>query len=108
MWCKKASRISHCEINHCLVGWTVADGMTKWINVTEPSQARRLRINSITYFKDIENMPFPCLIVSDQAVKTSAMRAISNSGFSEMIHVQTSIPADMAEGVKTSNGKATV
>jgi len=53
-------------------------------------------------------MPFPCLIVSDQAVKTSAMRAISNSGFSEMIHVQTSIPADMAEGVKTSNGKATV
>jgi hypothetical protein len=60
-----------------------------------------------THFNDVENNPLSCLIVSAHAVTTSLIKATSISGFSEIIQLQTSIPADIAEGVPTSTGKTT-
>ena len=59
------------------------------------------------YFCEVENMPLSNLTVASQAELISIITPISYSGFSEMIHVQTSIPAAIAAGVKTSKGSAT-
>lgn len=57
---------------------------------------------------DVEKMPFPCLMVSDHADNSSLMRATSTTGFSAMTQVQISMPADIADGVETSKGRATM
>jgi len=59
------------------------------------------------YFCEVENMPLSNLTVASQAELTSIITAISYSGFSEMTHVHTSIPAAIEAGVKASNGRAT-
>jgi hypothetical protein len=85
--------------------------MVKWIVVAgrESSQQSELFPNDIvpSYFIDVEKMPFCCLIVSNHAESSSAMSATSMSGFSAITHVQTSMPAAMADGVETPKGRDT-
>jgi hypothetical protein len=47
-------------------------------------------------------------MVVSQDAQISLIRVISSAGFSAISHVQASIPAEMAEGVKTAKGKATI
>ena len=58
------------------------------------------------YFCKVENMPLSNLTVASQAELISIITPVSYSGFLEMTHIQTSIPAATEAGVKTSNGKA--
>jgi hypothetical protein len=53
-------------------------------------------------------MPLANLMLVIHAVLISAIMAISNVGRSEITHVHVSMPAAMADGVKTSKGKATI
>jgi len=55
-----------------------------------------------------EKMPLANLILAIHAELISAIMAISNVGRSEITHVHVSMPAAMADGVKTSKGKATI
>jgi hypothetical protein len=55
-----------------------------------------------------EKMPLANLMLVIHAVLISAIIAISNVGRSEITHVHVSMPAAIAEGVKTSKGKATI
>jgi hypothetical protein len=61
-----------------------------------------------TYLSVIEKIPLANLMLVIHAVLISAIMAISNVGRSEITHVHVSIPAAMADGVKTSKGKATI
>ena len=76
--------------------------------------ARKMKGNSeafgnmnVPYFIDDENIPFSCLIESDQAERTSPIKATSISGYSAMTHVQISMPVAIAAGVETWKGNAT-
>ena len=60
-----------------------------------------------TDLSNLENMPLSCFILEIHAELISVIIAISRSGRSEITHVQTSIPAEIAEGVKASSGSAT-
>ena len=60
------------------------------------------------YFFKVENIPLSDLTVASQAELISTITPILYSVFSEMTHVQTSIPVATEAGVKTSNGKATM
>ena len=53
-------------------------------------------------------MPLSSLILVIHAVLISVIMAISNAGRSDMTHVHVSVPAAIAEGVKTSKGRATM
>lgn len=53
-------------------------------------------------------MPLSNLMVVIHAVLISIIIAISNAGRSDMTHVHVSVPAAIADGVKTSNGRATM
>jgi hypothetical protein len=61
-----------------------------------------------TYLSVFEKMPLANLMLVIHAVLISTIMAISNVGRSEITQVHVSIPAAMADGVKTSKGKATI
>jgi hypothetical protein len=64
--------------------------------------------NAKTYLSAEEKSPRCCVTVCDHADVISVIKAISTSGFSAMAHVQASIPEEIDDGVKTSNGTATM
>ena len=71
------------------------------------SSASRIRSCKPKYLSEVENIPLSNLTVESHAELISTIIPISYSGFSEIIHVQTSIPAAIAAGVKTSKGNST-
>ena len=73
-----------------------------YVSNDESSISRR-----IPDFELCEKTPFLSLTVANQAANISLIRTTSATGFSAITHVQTSIPAAMADGVNTSNGRAT-
>jgi hypothetical protein len=53
-------------------------------------------------------MPLSSLMLVIHAELISAIMEISNAGRSDITHVHVSMPAAIADGVKTSKGKATM
>jgi hypothetical protein len=60
------------------------------------------------YLSVLEKIPLSNLMLVIHAVLISAIIAISNAGRSDMTHVHASMPAAIADGVKTSKGRATM
>lgn len=66
-----------------------------------------IEIALCAHFWLFENIPFPSLMLMSQAAATSDISVTSYSGFSAMTHVQDSMPAETADWVNASNGRAT-
>jgi hypothetical protein len=89
----------------------VVDGMIERVIIArEGDQAacHRPPRGVSTYLSVFEKMPLSSLILVIHAELISTIMDISNVGRSDITHVHVSMPAAIADGVKTSKGKATM
>ena len=97
---EEAPSIGCCMVNLFFFCWDIANRVVGWVIIAPEA------INS-THLSICENTPFLPLNVSNHVDITSHKSLTLVTGFSAITHVQTSIPAAIATGVKTSNGMAT-
>jgi hypothetical protein len=108
MGCEDSTSTAGGSVNDLFVCRSILDWVVEGIMVAVYNKLNQVSFFiEYAYLRASENIPFWDLIVIDQAERTSNVSATSDSGFSAITQVQASIPADIAEGVKTSNGTVT-
>ena len=111
MRAEKAISAACRAIDNCLVSWAIVHWMIERVVIAvekKIDQFSHWLISLRAHFIEFEKMPICSLIDWNHAESNSVKSATSMSGFSAITHVHTSIPAAIADGVDTPEGKATM
>ena len=111
MWGEQSAGIVRSTVNDIFVCRRVVDRMIKRVIITRSGDKQpviNLRRGFSKYLSVFEKMPLSSLMLVIQAELISAIMEISNAGRSDITHVHVSMPAAIADGVKTSKGNATM